>query len=250
MRFLAPKLVSILRNCVSPNQSRISTFVYPISIKLNMKKDEDLQKDVTDAIHWEPQLIDTHIHTEVLDGKVTLTGDVDNYFKKSVAETTVKNVAGVKEVHECLTVSYTTTSSDAEIELAVLQALKWNWDIGNKRIEVSVKNGWVTLQGELHWAYERTEVGRKTLSIKDVKGISNNIKIVSQIEIEAEEILKALHRNWALKDQEISVLVSGHHVTLKGNVDSIFKKDEAVRIALKGPGVWEVRNELSVKYKN
>ena len=57
-----------------------------------MKSKEHLQKDVQEAIKWEPLLKAAEIGVTAKDGIVTLTGTVDSYFKKSEAEDAAKNV--------------------------------------------------------------------------------------------------------------------------------------------------------------
>jgi osmotically-inducible protein OsmY len=71
-----------------------------------MKTNEDLQKDVQDAIKWEPLLHAAEIGVSVKDGVVTLSGTVDNFFKKTEADNAAKNVAGVKAVIENIEVKY------------------------------------------------------------------------------------------------------------------------------------------------
>jgi len=85
-----------------------------------------------------------------------------------------------------------------------------------------------------------------------VKGVTNNIRIESEKkgEIEKKDIINALGRSWSMKDQDIEVNVSGHKVTLNGEVDSLYQKDEAGRIAWKSPGVWNLDNELKIDYTN
>lgn len=48
---------------------------------MNMKTNEDLQKDVQEAIKWEPLLKAAEIGVTVNDGVVTLSGAVDSYAK-------------------------------------------------------------------------------------------------------------------------------------------------------------------------
>ena len=55
-----------------------------------MKRNEELQKDVQDAIKWEPLLNAAEIGVIAKDGVVTLTGTVDSYAKKSEAEKAAK----------------------------------------------------------------------------------------------------------------------------------------------------------------
>ena len=56
-----------------------------------MKSNEVLQKDVQDAIKWEPLLNAAEIGVTVKDGMVTLTGVVDTYEKKEEAEKAAKS---------------------------------------------------------------------------------------------------------------------------------------------------------------
>ena len=57
-----------------------------------MKSNETLQKEVQDAIKWEPLLNAAEIGVIAKDGIITLTGTVDSYIKKVEAETAAKNV--------------------------------------------------------------------------------------------------------------------------------------------------------------
>ena len=76
-----------------------------------MKTNEVLQKDVQDAIKWEPLLNAAEIGVTAKDGIVTLTGTVDSYTKKLEAENATKNVAGVKALVEKIIVKVGTSWS-------------------------------------------------------------------------------------------------------------------------------------------
>ena len=95
-----------------------------------MKTNADLQKDVQDAIKWEPLLNAAEIGVTVKDGVVTLTGSVDSYSKKTEAEDAAKNVPGVKAVVEKIEIKFSSPwarKDDNEIATEVVNALKWNW---------------------------------------------------------------------------------------------------------------------------
>ena len=136
-----------------------------------MKTNEVLQKDVQDAIKWEPLLNAAEIGVIVKDGLVTLTGTVDTYAKKSEAEEATKKVAGVKAVVEEIKVITCNCEkkSDTEIANEVMYALKWNWEIPKDKIQVKVENGWVTLNGELDWNYQKEAAKKVTSTLPDVK---------------------------------------------------------------------------------
>jgi VCBS repeat-containing protein len=217
-----------------------------------MKTNEMLQKDVQDAIKWEPLLNAAEIGVAVTDGVVTLSGTVDSYRKKSEAEDAAKNVAGVKAVVEKIEISVSIIGkkTDSEIAGEIINAFKWNWEIPNAKIKVKVEAGWVTLDGELEWNYQRDAANKSVSTLDGVKGVANNltIKSVTHDQIEQKDIECALGRNWSTNDEDILVNVSGNNVTLNGVVHSYYQKDEAARIAWNAPGVMAVNNELVIEY--
>jgi osmotically-inducible protein OsmY len=76
---------------------------------VTMKTNEELQKNVQNALKWESLLNAAEIGVSVKDGIVTLTGNVNSYSKKSEAEEAAKNVAGVKVVVEEIKVRFDNT---------------------------------------------------------------------------------------------------------------------------------------------
>ena len=65
-----------------------------------MKTDLEIQKDVVEQLKWEPFLNAAQIGVSVKNGIVTLSGQVDAYSKKILAEKAAKKVAGVKAIAE------------------------------------------------------------------------------------------------------------------------------------------------------
>ena len=220
-----------------------------------MKTNEELQKNVQDAIKWEPLLSAAEIGVTVDDGVVTLAGTVDIYSKKTEAEDAAKNVAGVKAVVEKIEVKYGSTwakKDDNEIATEILHALKWNWRVPKDKIKVKVEKGFVTLGGELEWNYQKEAAEDAVRNLLGVTGVSNNITIRAEAQdlIEKKNIESALGRNWwSMNNSDIMVKVSGNEVTLTGTVKSWYQKGEAARIAWNAPGVRTVDNELVVAYR-
>lgn len=218
-----------------------------------MKSNEELQKDVQDAIKWEPLLHAAEIGVTTKDGVVTLSGTVSNFAKKLEAENAAKSVAGVKAVVEKIDVKYANfgKKDDNEIAVEALSALKSNWEVPADKVKVKVENGWVTLDGELEWNFQKDAARKSVKNVPGITGVVNNIKIRSETNdaIEKRDIENALGRNWSIDDEDIEVKVSGNNVTLNGSVESIYQKDEAERIARNAPGVWTVDNELVVDFE-
>jgi osmotically-inducible protein OsmY len=218
-----------------------------------MKTNADLQKDVQEAIKWEPLLSAAEIGVIAKDGIVTLTGTVDSYWKKTEAEEAAKSVAGVKAVVEKIEIRFagnSFTRDDNEIASEVVDAFKWNNEVPNDKVKVKVERGWLTLEGEVEWNFQKDAAKKAVSNLSGVAGVTNNIKIKSDIgdQIEERDIERALDRNWSLSDLEIVVKVSGTKVTLTGTVDSWYQKSEAARIAWNAPGVRLVENDLVVDY--
>jgi osmotically-inducible protein OsmY len=221
--------------------------------KNNMKTNADLQKDVQEAIKWEPLLSAAEIGVTAKEGIVTLTGSVDSYWKKTEAEEAAKNVAGVKAVVEKIEIKFANNSfkkDDNDIATEVVDNFKWNIEVPGDRVKIKVEKGWVTLEGELEWHFQKEAAKTVVRGLLGVTGVTNNItvKADTQDEIEKRDIENALERNWSLSDREITVKVSGTKVTLTGKVDSWYQKSEAARIAWKARGVWSVENDLVVDY--
>lgn len=225
-----------------------------LSLKYSiMKSNEQLQSDVQDAIKWEPLLAAAQIGVTAEDGIVTLTGTVDSYAKKLEAEEAAKNVGGVKAVVEKIEIKFFSllaNRDDNEIASEIVNAFKWNWEIPDGRVKVKVEDGWVTLEGEVPWNFQREATQKVVRNLFGVKGVTNSIGIKSDTHdaVEQKEIENALDRNWSIDAASIDVRVSGKNVTLKGVVASGYQKAEAERIAWKAPGVWHVENDLVVEY--
>ncbi len=217
-----------------------------------MKNNQELQSDVQNAIKWEPLLHAAEIGVTAKDGVVLLTGVVDSYAKKMEAENAAKKVIGVKALVEKIEIKFPHTFTKTSLEIAneVIAALNSNWSVPKDKVTVKVEEGWVTLDGELPWNYQKEAAKSAINYLTGVKGVTNNIKIKSESKdaIEQEDVEEAIGRSWSVDDSDINVSVSGTTVTLTGMVNSWYQKEEAGRIAWNTPGIWHVNNELEVDY--
>lgn len=217
-----------------------------------MKNNAELQKDVQNAIKWEPLLHAAEIGVTAKDGVVSLTGTVDSYAKKMEAETAAKKVIGVKALVENIEIKFPSsfTKTDAEIAQEVLTALSANLSVPDDKVSVKVERGWVTLEGDLHWNYQKQAAKSCINYLSGVKGVTNNIKIKSESHdaVERKDVEDAIGRSWSVDDSDINVAVSGHTVTLTGIVNSWYQREEAERIAYNTPGIWFVNNDLEIDY--
>src|SRR3990170_3334825 len=109
--------------------------------------DEEIQRKVLDELRWNPEVEPTDVGVEVDDGVVTLTGTVESYPMKVAAEKAAHRVLGVKAVANDIYVKlpFDRTRSDTDIAAAAAHALEWNTQIPVERVNLTVRDGWITL---------------------------------------------------------------------------------------------------------
>lgn len=215
-----------------------------------MKTDVEIQSDVMEELRWTSLLNACEIGVAVKNGVVTLSGTVDNYRKKIAAEEAAKGVAGVKAVAEDIQVKLKDAwiKNDTEIAEAVLNALKWNSSVREEKIKVKVENGWVTLEGEAEWEFQRSSAKTAVWNLIGVRGITNNIKVspsVDALDVK-RKINAALHRSASIDAQKINLEVDGRTVILRGKVRSYAEKNDAENAVWNAPGVSQVENKLEI----
>lgn len=215
-----------------------------------MRTDSEIQKDVMDEFRWEALLNASEIGVAVKHGIVTLTGSVDTYTKKLAAENAAKNVVGVKAVAENIEVKLTSYGkrNDTEIAEAVINALKWHTAVKEDKVKIKVEDGWVSLEGEVEWEFQKTAARSTVENLSGVVGITNNIKIKPQVGATdlKKKISAAYHRNATIDAEKITIDVVGGKVTLRGKVRSYAEKKDAETAAWLAPGVDKVENNLEI----
>jgi osmotically-inducible protein OsmY len=216
-----------------------------------MRSDYDIKRDVEDELQSDPDIDATYVAVAVKDGVVTLTGFVRSFRQKREAEEDVKRVVGVVGVANNIEVRLPIIHRrpDPEIARDIVEAIKRDLPVSWERIKVIVEDGWITLEGEVEWQYQREWAEKAVWNVRGVKGITNDIKVrpqVPPVDIK-RRIEEALRRSAEIDASRISVETNGSEVILRGMVRSWAEYEEAERAAWRAPGVSHVDNRIRVE---
>jgi osmotically-inducible protein OsmY len=155
-------------------------FEMAIAMK-QVRTDDDIRESVLEEIKWDPKITSPDVAVVVRDGVVTLTGFVSSYWEKEAAEKAAKRVYGVRGVANDLQIKLATERTDPEIARDAVHAIESHVGIPSDRIKVTVKYGWVTLEGSVDWQYQKSLAESALKSIRGVLGVTNNIEVKPQV---------------------------------------------------------------------
>lgn len=221
-----------------------------------------VKKDVIEALRMNPATSVFDISVSAEEKKVILEGTVASYREKQLAGTVAKGVSGVTSLENNIKISYPAHRSDRQIQDEIEQGLLWDALVDHALIEVAVENGRVALTGTVGSAAEKTRAmaGAWVSGVKevDVSGLAvarwardPDLRTNKYVPKSDEEIKLAIITALTVdprisNEADITVMVKGGVVTLKGNVDYLQARRAAAQDAKNTVGVLRVRNNLKV----
>jgi len=145
------------------------------------------------------------------------------------------------------------TRTDAQIQSDVLAELKWDARVMPNEIGVAVKDGVVTLPGWVDSYTKRWAAEDAAHRVRGVKAVANDIEVRLSSGAErndtdiAAAAARALEWDAFVPIDTIDVTVSKGWVTLKGEVEWQYQKQDAERAVGRLAGVKGVTNLIVVK---
>jgi VCBS repeat-containing protein len=188
----------------------------------------------------------------VNDGTVTLNGYASSYGEKWNVVQATKRVAGVRAIADDIEVKLPDSQrrTDGDIAAAAVNQIGWSTAIPTGTVGVTVREGWITLDGQVDWWYRKDAAESAVQHLTGVKGVTNQITIKPTLEpADVEKTIKSAFARSAILDaKKIQVATTGNKVVLSGTVRNHTEREEAERAAWAAAGVYSVDNQLKVEW--
>jgi osmotically-inducible protein OsmY len=216
------------------------------------KSDIQIKDDVLSELKYEPSIKSTDIGVLVQHGIVTLQGFVSSYGERWEAVRVTQRVASVAAITNEIIVNLPESSHRIDEDIASMAANQIEWFLSTPTgaVEVTVKEGWLTLDGEVEWEYQRKAAQNFVQHLLGVKGVSNLIIVKPSLTVAGieTEIKSAFQRSALLDAKQIHVEISDNKVILQGKVRNYGEREEAERVAWAAPGVVLVDNQITMQW--
>lgn len=210
-----------------------------------------LRQDILDELEFEPSVNAAHIGVAVKNGVVTLTSHVGSYTERLAAVAAVRRIKGVRGIADNIEVRYASDkkTSDDEIAKKAIDILGWDTVVPSGSVQVMVRDGWVTLSGNVDWFYQKNAAEADVRKLSGVVSVINNIEIKPRVKPEdiKRKIEAALKRHAEIEAKSIRVTVRDNDkVVLEGKVDNWEGRRAVENAAWSAAGVKSVDDRLAI----
>ena len=143
--------------------------------------------------------------------------------------------------------------TDSQLQQDVMAELKWEPAVHAAQIGVEVKNGVVTLAGEVSSYAEKWKAERAAQRVNGVKALAVEMQVKlsefgerTDADI-AESVKNILGWTSSLPTNAVKVLVEGGWLTLSGEVEWQYQRQDAADCVRYLSGVTGISNQIAIK---
>jgi osmotically-inducible protein OsmY len=214
--------------------------------------DADLEKAVTDELYQDFRIVAPfEVTAQASYGHVTLHGSLPTYHEKELAEEDARDIVGVAWVTNLVTVN-TDYRSDKDIRQDIQFDISSDYLLKDKPVQFGVKDGVVTLTGQVSTWYEKNHAKELASRVPGVKEVLNEVTVEWYARY-TDQALRDQIKDHLMSNSEtrfvadlIQVNVKNGEAKLTGDVNSWAERREAGRVALVTNGIKVVDNRLTV----
>ena len=144
-------------------------------------------------------------------------------------------------------------NTDAELQKHVMDELKWEPTIHAAEIGVAVKDGVVTLSGNVDTYGKKWAADRAAKRVWGVKAVTEEIKVTLSASYRradkdiTQSATKVLDWTLGVPGNRVKVMVQDGRITLSGDVDWYYQKEHAESAVRHLVGVLGVINSITIK---
>jgi osmotically-inducible protein OsmY len=163
---------------------------------------------VLEELGWEPVLDASKIGVAADHGVVTLTGHVNTFSQLQRAERATKRVSGVEAVANELEIKPPVAQMPDDVSIAqrALSALEWDASVPKGKVNITVSRGWLRLEGDAEWNYQRRAAEDAVRNLFGVRGITNGIVVASPAR--AAGPATVTHAEWSAPKRDAEDLIA------------------------------------------
>jgi osmotically-inducible protein OsmY len=139
--------------------------------------DHEIETAAENVLAWSAELDSSSIDASVEDGVVTLEGYVPMYWHRAKVEELVSELRGVTEVRNKVIVAPTAEIEDELIAEDINGELERARLLDESKVQVDVKDGVVTLTGEVRVTFSSWRAERIARTARGVRDVNNELSV-------------------------------------------------------------------------
>ena len=140
-----------------------------------------MEDEIRSTLDDDPRIPDpSEIAISADSGLVTLQGTIGSFRQRRAAVSDARAVDHDYEVLDELKVRLLndSTREDADIRGIALQILMWDVEVPSESVDVNVREGWLTLKGDVTYQFESDAAFEDVAGLYGVTGVTNEIKVI------------------------------------------------------------------------